>query len=101
MHVLDSILTDNLRDTMCRSILRAAPDEELKSRAKALLEDEAQLWRWMARAVAEISPSVFRRGDFAAIAVCFDRFVPEFYYELLKPPARLERDEDNSAFYSL
>ena len=69
MPVLDSILADNLLDTMRSSVLRGAPDEDLKARAEAMLGDEAQAWRWMSRCLAELSPSVIRQGDFAALRV--------------------------------
>jgi len=90
--VLDSIQADKWADCLYSLLIKEAPSEQLMEQAKEQWGD-TQCWRFIARAMAEVSPSVFRGGDMSSWVRTCRYIIADYYYELQKPPERLQEQD--------
>lgn len=100
MYLFDSIQADVAYETIARTFIAGAPTEE-KAEAARDVFSRAEGWRVVARCLAELSPLLLRRGDPAALANALRSTIPQFYYEMEKPPERREKVEALSPYVQL
>jgi len=101
MYLLDSIQSDVAYEVVARSYIAGSPNDELTQQARGVFEDPAMGWRVVARCLAELSPSLLRRGDSAMLSKAVSVTVPHFYYELQNPPPRREIVESPTPYVQL
>lgn len=90
--VTDSIQIDRWFDCLYNVLYKDAPTSELRD----VLEErwgDAETWRFGARVLSELNPSILRNGDLSAWVRVNRLVVAHFYYELQKPPERLQHED--------
>ena len=90
--LLDSVQADRWCDCLYNTLLKEAPTPELKELAEQRWGD-VDTWRFVARAMAELNPTLLRNGDLAAWVMVSRQLVADYYYELQKPAERLQHED--------
>ena len=100
MYLFDSIQADVAYETIARTFIAGAPTEQKAQAAREVFEG-ADGWRVVARCLAQLNPLLLKRGDPAALADALRSTIPQFYYEMEKPPERREEVEELTPFVKL
>jgi hypothetical protein len=92
MNLLDAEKADTFYELTARVLISAAPNKQMATEARLIFESTLG-WFYVARILAELSPSLLRKGDFSDWARFVTYHVLSFYQGLETPPKRLEKVE--------